>query len=70
MSSIPLKGGDENDEVETAEKTKDSPKKMSGSWKRLSMGWKVGIPLIIAGAVLGAVGVIVGLSVGESKQGA
>ena len=69
MSNIPLKGGDGNDDIETADKTKDNPAKMSECWKNLSTSWKVGIPLIITGAILIVVGVIVGSTVGESKQG-
>jgi len=68
MSNIPLKGGDGNDDIETADKTKDNPAKMSECWKNLSTSWKVGIPLIITGAILIVVGVIVGSTVGESKQ--
>ena len=69
MSNIPLKGGDDNEDVETADKANDNPSNMSERWNNLSKGWKVGIPLIIAGAILIVVGVIVGLTVGDSKQG-
>ena len=69
MSNIPLKGGDDNEDAETADKANDNPSNMSERWNNLSKGWKVGIPLIIAGAILIVVGVIVGLTVGDSKQG-
>ena len=69
MSNIPLKGGDDNEDVETADKANDNPSNMSERWKNLTTSWKVGIPLIIAGAILIVVGVIVGLIVGDSKQG-
>ena len=68
MSSIPLKERD-NDDVETSDRTNDNPAKMSECWKNLSKGWKIGIPLIIAGALLIVGGVVVGLTVGGSKQG-
>ena len=68
MSSIPLKERD-NDDAETSDRKNDNPAKMSECWKNLSKGWKIGIPLIIAGAFLTVGGVIVGLTVGESKQG-
>lgn len=67
MSSIPLKERD-NDDVETSDRTNDNPAKMSECWKNLSKGWKIGIPLIIAGALLIVGGVVVGLTVGGSKQ--
>ena len=78
MASIPLKERDNND-VETSDRTNDNPvtmseclknpAKMSECWKNLSKGWKIGIPLIIAGAFFIVGGVVVGLTVGESKQG-